>query len=57
MLEFGKQLLELATENAYIEVDSKNEGDTFLITIEGDSCETYIELNKQSILDTIKQVE
>lgn len=57
MLEFGKQLLELASENAYIEVDSKNEGDTYITIIAGESCETYIELNKQSILDTIKQVE
>ncbi len=38
-LEFGKQLLELASQNAEVEIMNG------------------MEVNKQSILDTIKQVE
>ena len=56
-VNLSKQLLALAAENAYIEVDTKNEGDTYITIITGDSCETYIKLNKESILDTIKQLE
>ena len=46
MLEFGRQLLELAYENAWIEIDTcmgQKTGDLWV--------------NKESILDTIKQIE
>ena len=49
MLEFGKQLLELATENVRIYED-----------VQYDDCDNKFliaKLDKQSILDTIKQVE
>ena len=44
MLEFGKQLLELAAENAEL-------------TFVGESDSDGMDIDKQSILDTIKQVE
>lgn len=47
MLEFGKQLLELAAENAKGKPFPMNE--TGVIR--------YSEINKQSILDTINQVK
>lgn len=46
MIEFGRQLLELAAENA--DIDS--------IATSDDSSGFIHEINKQSILDTIKQV-
>lgn len=45
--EFGKQLLELAAENAENEIEYDMEGNFIC----------YGTVNKQSILDTIKQVE
>lgn len=47
MLDFGKQLLELAAENA--------EGEVLPMT--GTGVIKYGKVNKQSILDTIKQIE
>lgn len=45
LLEFSKQLLELASENAEITISDEN-GNW-----------DYPDINKQSILDTIKQIE
>ena len=51
MLEFGKQLLELAAENAKAEIHTEWEGNT------GSEYYTdYAVVNKQSILDTINLV-
>lgn len=47
MLEFGKQILELASENA--------RGKILLMTETG--VLNYSEVDKQSILNTIKQIE
>lgn len=56
MLEFGKQLLELAAENAKVEEFYRGESyridDRFY-----DNDDSYVVANKQSILNTIKQVE
>lgn len=57
MLSACKQTLELAAENACINVDSQNKGTLFITIIAGESCETYIEINKQSILETINQIK
>ena len=54
-LKFGKQLLELASENAKITVSCKNQEDWFTDFYCGPSDD--LSINKQSILDTIKQVE
>ena len=52
MKEFGKQLLELAAENAKAEIHTEWEGNT------GSEYYTdYAVVNKQSILDTLNQVE
>lgn len=54
MLEFGKQLLELAAENANLSISSRGVEtyfDNFYSGVDN------VEVNKQSILDTIKQVE
>jgi hypothetical protein len=50
MLEFGKQLLELAAENTKL-----NEG--IWIPVESKWSEESFQINKQSILDTINKVE
>ena len=42
LLEFGKQLLKLAAKNAKFCIDSRS---------------TYTHIDKQSILDTIKQIK
>lgn len=60
MVEFagviGKQLLELAAKNA--EVEEFYRGESYRIEdIFYDNDDSYIVANKQSILDTIKQVE
>ena len=47
MLEFGKKLLELAAENAENEIEYDMEGNFIC----------YGTVNKQSILDTLNQVE
>jgi len=47
IIEFGKQLLELAAENAKM---------TLLVDEENDIIEE-VNIDKQSILDTIKQIE
>ena len=49
MIEFGKQLLKLATENAETKID-------YVSTGEYSGYERII-VDKQSILDTIKQIE
>jgi hypothetical protein len=46
MIEFGKQLLELAAENAEVDVE--------MCMGQRTGC---VEVNKESIIDTIKQVE
>ena len=51
MLDFGKQLLELAAENALL-----NNGD-YCIKVTCDEIMRQIVVDKPSILDTIKQVE
>ena len=60
MLEFGKQLLELASENANMNEDFGG-GEIYNITeykVYNDNDKSrLISVNKQSILDTIKQVE
>ncbi len=48
MLEFGKQLLELAAENVKMDRNGCCEGEKY-------PCQTFID--KQSILDTINQIE
>lgn len=50
--EFSKQLLELAAENATI-----NGGNCYGVTDEGLYAQFPLIVNKQSILDTIKQIE
>ena len=56
MKEFGKQLLELTAENAKVEEFYR--GESYRIKdIFYDNDDSYIVANKQSILDTIKQVE
>ena len=52
MLNFGKQLLELAAENAKI-----NGGNCYGVTDEGLYAQFPLVVDKQSILDTINQVE
>ena len=60
MIEFGKQLLELAAENADMNEDFGG-GEIYNITeykVYNDNDRSRsISVNKQSILDTIKQVE
>ena len=60
MLEFGKQLLGLAAENANMNEDFGG-GEIYNITeykVYNDNDKSrLISVNKQSILDTIKQVE
>lgn len=46
MIEFGKQLLELAAENAKVGMEYRDEDISF-----------HTIVNKQSILSTIKQIE
>ena len=56
MREFGKQLLKLAAENAKVEEFYR--GESYRIKdIFYNNDDSYIVANKQSILDTIKQVE
>ena len=62
MKEFGKQLLELASENAKFKfIEITNDGGEILIAHDQEHRVVYsdewIEIDKQSILDTIKQVE
>lgn len=60
MLEFGKQLLELAAENTcLIEEWYGKKYEEYIITVfnEYNEIEKQIYVNKQSILDAIKQVE
>lgn len=56
MLEFGKQLLELAAENARLVRES---GDDTYILKEDTICDDYVAhriyVSKESILDTLKQ--
>ena len=56
MLEFGKQLLELAAENA--DVEEIYRGKSYRIdSAFYDNDDSKVIVHKQSILDTIKQVE
>ena len=62
MLEFGKQLLELAAENANLIEFWENSNSEYIeesVSIFDDDgdLQNIIYVNKQSILDTIKQVE
>lgn len=59
MLEFGKQLLELAAENAILLDNGQPLNSSRYIIEKDDSfhCEVEIDIDKQSILDTIKQVD
>ena len=62
MREFGKQLLELAAENANLiefwESSNKKYIEESVSTFDDDGdFQTMVYVNKQSILDTIKQVE
>lgn len=62
MLEFGKQILELAAENANLiehweNSDTKYIENSFCNFDEDGNLQNVIYANKQSILDTIKQVE
>ena len=54
LLEFSKQLLELAAENANLSISSRG-ADTYFSDFY--SAMDDVEVNQQSILDTIKQVE
>ena len=62
MLEFGKQLLELASENAILIL---NEGESYSFVenfpknlyFEYEGIPNSVAIDEQSILDTIKQVE
>ena len=59
-LEFGKQLLELAAENTCLTEECYGKKyKEYIITVfnEYNEIEKQIYVNKQSILDTIKQVE
>lgn len=61
-IEFGKQLLELAAENANLiehweNSDTKYIENYFCNFDEDGNLQNVIYANKQSILDTIKQVE
>ena len=56
MLQFGKQLLELAAENSKIEI--KSVGEELVVTdVYQEDHYTRIQVNIESILDIIKQVE
>ena len=59
-LEFGKQLLELAAENASLhgyKTEKPDNMDELFNLCKDDCSELYYYINKNSILDTIKQVE
>ena len=56
MLNFGKQLLELASQNAEVENLYKGKSYEIRSSFWNDEDDQYI-VHKQSILDTIKQVE
>lgn len=60
-LEFGKQLLELAAENAEIEERDYRKNPTKISNYGQEVCSEYegiyYGVDKQSILDTINQVE
>ena len=57
MLEFGKQLLELAAENAECKLKNKIECSNSQLENGFVIGNNAIVINKQSILDTINQVE
>ena len=60
MLEFGKQLLELAAENAkinWVENNVEMESDTDFSFRDSDGNWCKININEQSILNTIKQIK
>jgi hypothetical protein len=59
LLEFGKQLLELAAENAEIDQIKKLDKIHNLAfkSYYADEIDMYIIVDNQSILDTIKQIE
>ena len=61
MIEFGKQLLELAAENAEIEERDYRKNPTKISNYGEEVCSEYegiyYGVDKQSILNTIKQVE
>jgi hypothetical protein len=50
--EFGKQLLELAAENASVDYDEIEQCEYSWVALHD-----YPEVNRQSIIDTIKQIE
>ena len=56
MLQFGKQLLELAAENSKIEIKTIGE-ELIIADVHQEDIYTRIQVNIPSILDTIKQVE
>ena len=57
--QFGEQLLELAAENAILLDNGQPLNSSRYIIEKDDSfhCEVEIDIDKQSIIDTIKQVE
>lgn len=56
MLEFGKQLLDLAAENSQVEEFWRGKTNLINNKIATDD-ESYVIVNKQSIVNTIKQVK